>query len=124
MKNLIKKVHEFVRKNCEYYYFEVEWDEENELFGLSVFKVDDDYNNEYKQQAEVIKNQIEKEFGIEIYNYCEPSSYEVECLDVRRQVYMELDELLTSDVEWLDYGVCVSSEWDGKFRDEYEDDEW
>ena len=49
MKNIIKKVHEFVKKNCEPTYFSIGWDLDNEMLGLSVFKVDDDFNNEYRE---------------------------------------------------------------------------
>ena len=119
MKNIIKKVHEFVKKNCEPTYFSIGWDLDNEMLGLSVFKVDDDFNNEYREEAEIIKQQLEKEFGVTIDNYCEPSSYEIECLDVRPQVYMELDYFMDSNTKWLDYDVSVDNSWNGKFSDEY-----
>ena len=118
MKSTIKKVWEFVKKNCEYYDFSVDWDSDNEMLGLRIFKVDDDYTGDYKKQSVIIKKQIEKQFGIVIDNFCEPSDWEVECMDVRRQVYMELDGLLFNCKNWLDYSVEVGDSWNGVFSDD------
>ena len=118
MKNIIKKLHNFVNKNYDYGFY-VEWNPEYPILGVGLMRADDDFDGEYVNDAGILEKKLIKEFDCVTY-VSEPSEYEVECLDVPQQVFIEVDMDLKG-TEWVDRHIEVGSEWDGLFYDERED---